>query len=80
MEYSESMRLIIGEGGRVVIPAAFRKALGIKTGDEVIARIQEGELRLGQQQAALRQFQEAVRGLPHCSVDDFLAFRREDGN
>ena len=32
-------RLRINENGRVVIPASFRKALGINPGDEVILRL-----------------------------------------
>ena len=37
-------RARINENGRVVIPASFRKALGINAGDEVVLRIEDDEL------------------------------------
>ena len=36
----------ISAGGRVVIPAEYRKALGVRTGDEVILTLDDGEVRL----------------------------------
>ncbi len=39
-------RTRVGEKGRVVIPANFREALGIKVGDEVELRIEDNELRV----------------------------------
>ena len=38
-------RLRVNENGRVVIPASFRKALGINAGDEVVLRIEDDELQ-----------------------------------
>ncbi|HEX3819269.1 MAG TPA: AbrB/MazE/SpoVT family DNA-binding domain-containing protein [Candidatus Sulfotelmatobacter sp.] len=39
-------RIKVNESGRVVVPAAFRKALGIDPGGEVIPRMEDGELRI----------------------------------
>ncbi len=39
-------RVKINENGRVVIPAQFRKALGIRGGDEILLRMEENELRI----------------------------------
>jgi AbrB family looped-hinge helix DNA binding protein len=39
-------RTRVNENGRVVIPASYRKALGIKAGDEVILRMEDDELRI----------------------------------
>ena len=39
-------RMRVNENGRLVIPASFRKALGINPGDEVILRIEDDELRI----------------------------------
>jgi len=36
----------ISEGGRVVIPAEYRKQLGLEVGDEVIIRFVDGEIRI----------------------------------
>ena len=43
---SQEMRMRINENGRVVIPASFRKALGIRSGDEVLLRMEDDELRI----------------------------------
>ena len=40
------VRLRVNENGRVVIPASFRKALGIHSGDEILLRVEEDELRI----------------------------------
>ncbi len=71
----------IGEGGRLVIPAAYRKALDLHPGDELIIRIENGELRLFRQSQALQRIRAAVRKkitkkVSH--VDEFLAERKRD--
>jgi AbrB family looped-hinge helix DNA binding protein len=47
----------ITQGGRVVIPAEFRRALGLEEGDEVILRLVDSELRItglgGNQESAV---------------------------
>jgi AbrB family looped-hinge helix DNA binding protein len=55
------MKTIIGEGGRLVIPAAFRKALGLKTGDEVLLVLEDGELRVVSPRQAVARAQNLVR-------------------
>jgi len=73
-------RLRINENGRVVIPAAFRKALGIKAGDEVILRIEDDELRITTMKRRIERAQRLVRKYvkPGVSlVDELIAERRE---
>jgi len=53
-------RLRLGPGGRVVIPASFRKAMKIDEGDAVTAILEDGELRLIGSDAALRKVQALV--------------------
>lgn len=36
----------IGPGGRLVIPAARRRELDLEVGDEVVLKVEEGELRI----------------------------------
>jgi len=36
----------MGEGGRLVIPAEYRKALGVKPGDELVLVLEENSLRV----------------------------------
>jgi AbrB family looped-hinge helix DNA binding protein len=72
-------RVKIGEGGRVVIPAAYRKKLHVKPGDELILRMQDGELRLFRQVQALKHIRETLKGkFPKNVTDDFIEFRKKD--
>ena len=51
----------IADGGRVVIPAEHRRALGLEVGDEVIIRLADGELRILTRAEAVRRAQSLVR-------------------
>ena len=47
MAHTELKRRVRIEGkGRVVIPASFRSALGLKIGDEIDLRIEDDEIRI----------------------------------
>lgn len=73
-------RLRVNENGRVVIPAAFRKALGINIGDEVLLRIEDEELRITTLKRRLERARRVVRKhvKPGTSlVDELIAERRE---
>ena len=78
MENESRMR--VNENGRIVIPASFRKALGIKTGDEIVLRIKDDELRMTTLRRRIERAQENVRRhiKPDRSlVDELIAERRE---
>jgi antitoxin PrlF len=55
------MKTIIREGGRLVIPSAYRKALGLKPGDEVLLILEEGEIRMISARQAIIRAQSLVR-------------------
>lgn len=77
---SEETRLRVSQNGRVVIPASFRKALGIEVGDEILLSLGDNELRITTQQARIRRAQERARKYlkpGESLVDEFLAERRE---
>jgi AbrB family looped-hinge helix DNA binding protein len=74
------VRLRVNENGRVVLPAAFRKALNIRPGDQVLARLEDDEVRITtlkhrieQAQRHVRQFVKPGRSL----ADELIAERRE---
>ncbi len=50
----------LGPGGRIVIPAAMRKALGLDEGAYVQVRLHGEELHVVPQEVALRRVQELV--------------------
>jgi AbrB family looped-hinge helix DNA binding protein len=73
-------RLRVNENGRVVIPASFRKALGINVGDEIVLRIEDDELRITTLKRRVERAQRLVRKhvKPGTSlVDELIRERRE---
>lgn len=79
MNASESLTRI-NENGRVVIPASFRRALGIQSGDTVVLRIEKDELRITTLRRRLAKAQQIVRKhVPSTIslVDELIAERRE---
>jgi AbrB family looped-hinge helix DNA binding protein len=70
----------VNENGRVVIPASYRKALGIKAGDEVILRMEDDELRITTMKRRLERARRRIRQYvkPGVSLaDELIAERRE---
>jgi AbrB family looped-hinge helix DNA binding protein len=70
----------VNENGRVVIPASFRKALGINIGDEVVLRMEDDELRITTLKRRVERAQRLVR--KHVKrgtslVDELIDDRRE---
>ncbi len=71
----------IAEGGRVVVPSAFRKALGVRPGDAVIMVLEDEEVRLLTPGRAIRRAQEIVRrhaGDGRSLADELIAERRRE--
>ncbi|MDQ6423125.1 AbrB/MazE/SpoVT family DNA-binding domain-containing protein [Paenibacillus sp. LHD-117] len=50
----------LGEGGRVVIPADVRKALGIEVGDELMLHMENGKIILMTRKQAIQYVQEQM--------------------
>jgi len=80
MTINTETRLRVNENGRVVIPASFRKALGINIGYEVVLRIEDDELRITTLKRRLERAQRLVR--KHVKqgtslADELIAERRE---
>ena len=44
----------VGQGGRIVLPAQIRKALGVTTGDDLILTLSDGEVRMFTRREAIR--------------------------
>lgn len=77
---NEETKTRVNENGRVVIPASFRKALGINIGDEVVLRIQDDELRITTQRQRIQRAQRRARRYlkpGESLVEELLAERRK---
>jgi AbrB family looped-hinge helix DNA binding protein len=75
-----AQRVRIIEGGKLVIPAAMRRALGISSGDTVLVDVDDGELRVRSLERAVARAQAIVRKhVPEgvSLVDELIADRRE---
>jgi AbrB family looped-hinge helix DNA binding protein len=57
----QEVRTRLGENGRLVIPAEFRKLLGLKVGDPLVVRLDEDGLRIESRRAAVRAAQRMIR-------------------
>ena len=56
-----TIRVRVGENGRVVIPAAFRRLLGIRPGDLLTLRLDQDGIVVESRRAAVRAAQRMVR-------------------
>ena len=73
----------VSSSGRVVIPAKFRRALGIEDGDEVVISLDEGAIRISTRRQQLRRAQALVKRHvePGRSLaDELIAERRSDAD
>lgn len=70
----------VGPQGRIVVPAALRRRLGIEAGDVLVARADDGRLVLEPRDAILAQIQQLFDHIPPdvSLVDELIAERREE--
>jgi len=76
-------RTIIAAGGRLVIPAVIRKELDLNEGEEVILRIESGELHVLSYKKAVKQAQANVRNYNKKNIslkDALLKARKEESD
>lgn len=74
-------RVVVGPGGRVVIPAPFREALGVAEGDAMFMRLDGEELRVVSDAVEVRQVREMIaRHAPAdvSLVDELIRERRRE--
>ena len=77
----QPQRVRIIEGGKLVIPAAMRRELGIATGDTVVVDVTGGELRVRSLSAAIVRAQAILRRYVPEGVslaDELIADRRRE--
>jgi AbrB family looped-hinge helix DNA binding protein len=71
----------ISENGRIVIPAAYRKAMGLKGGEVLTIRMDEEGLHIQSRAQAIKRAQAIVRKyVPEgvSLVDELIAERRRE--
>ncbi len=70
----------VGPQGRVVIPASLRKALGIRPGQMLVARAEEGRVVLEQPDAIIARLKNRLWAVPSdvSLVDELISERRKE--
>ena len=70
----------IAKNGRLVIPAEFRKALGVAAGGEIVLRWEDDELRISTMKQNVERAQRHARQYlkrGESVVDEFIGERRQ---
>jgi len=71
----------MGRSGRIVVPVKLRRALGIRPGDEIVLRLENGSIRMIPLRQAVNLAQKTVRQyVPEGTslVDALIQARREE--
>ena len=76
----ETIDVIVGPQGRLVVPAPLRRRLGIEAGDVLVARADHDRLVLERRDAILARIRARLAVIPtDVSVaDELIAERREE--
>ena len=74
------MTVVVGQKGRVVLPAPLRQALGFDVGTELIARVEDGALVLETREMAWERLRAMFDHIPPevSLVDELLAERERE--
>ena len=64
----QNTTVALGDGGRIVIPSVYRRALGLRRGEQMVLRLEGKELRIQSRAEALRDARAVVRKYVKPSV------------
>ena len=73
--------VVLGESGRIVLPASIRKEFGLKTGDRLTVCSSGGEIRILDRKMALENLRAEIiskRGTLNGILEEFLEDRQEE--
>lgn len=74
-----AFNVIVGENGRMIIPAMFRKQLNIKPGDEVIMSISaDNDIIVHSPKQSLHKLQQLFKKGKESFVDSLLEIRKKE--
>jgi AbrB family looped-hinge helix DNA binding protein len=73
--------VVLGESGRIVLPAAIRKEYGLEPGERLTVTSHGGEIRIMSRKMALESIRAGIikkRGSLKGILDEFLAEKHEE--
>jgi len=71
----------VNENGRILIPAAVREQMGVKTGDSLVWTLEDGILRVESYLSSIRRLQREMQEYKKPGIlasDELIAERREE--
>lgn len=77
----EELSFALPDNGRVVLPAAYRNALGLKSGDRLLMRLEPDGIRITSASLSLRQTRALLRerlDAGRSLADELIAERRSE--
>ncbi len=73
----DNIKTKIGQGSKIVLPAEFREALGVKVGDELILSLKDDEIHVFTRRTAIKRAQGMLKHIaPGRSLADELIQER----
>jgi AbrB family looped-hinge helix DNA binding protein len=80
MPPQRTIEVTVGRQGRLVVPAALRRRLGIEAGDVLVARAEDDRLVLERRQTILTRLRHRYAEVPAdvSLVDELIAERRDE--
>jgi AbrB family looped-hinge helix DNA binding protein len=80
-DYKPYEHVKLADAGRLVIPAALRREMGVEPGDDLLLRVEDGELRVIGRMQAIRRIQARAQQFKkpgESVVDEFIAEREAE--
>ena len=75
----KEFNVVVGENGRMIIPALFRKQLNLKAGDEVIVKLSnDNDIIVHSPKQSLKKLQELFKNTSGSFVDELFEMRRKE--
>jgi len=69
----------VGENGRMIIPAMFRKQLNLKAGDEVVVKLSaDNDIIVHSPKQSLQKLQQLFKSSAGSFVDELLEMRKKE--
>lgn len=75
----KEFNILVGENGRMIIPALFRKQLNIKAGDEMIVKLSpDNDIIVHSPRQSLKKLQELFKKSSGSFVDELFEMRQKE--
>ena len=74
----QELSIAVGQNGRVVIPASVRHQMGIKQGQRLLMRLEEGRIILEKTTDIINKLQARFKDVPSSLSEELIKERRAE--